>query len=249
MNPLVSVIMGVHEKNDYLIDAINSILEQTLNDLELIIVANGCSDELVSFLEIFSDPRIKLYRTDVPQLSFNLNYALNLSKADLVARMDSDDIAHPDRLLIQYNHLLQNPEVSVLGTAYEVIDSNNNVVREVTTLESNSDIRSHIYFENPFCHPTVMFRKSSVLNVGGYLGGKMSEDYGLWLRMARNEKYLFRNLNQLLLKYRIHSSQARGHRLGYAESAGLVLTEFLLKPSLNKFIGFIISSLKISRAK
>lgn len=249
MNPLVTVIMGVHQHNPFLNDAIQSILNQTFADFEFMIIANNCDDKLIEYLEAFKDSRIRMYRTSIGQLSFNLNFALNLSKSELIMRMDADDISHVDRIGTQYKLFNECPLLTVLGTSYEVIDSEGRVLSIKKQPSTNFEIRSQIFYSNPFCHPSVMFRKSEILKVGGYLGGKFCEDYGLWLRLCRNDKIEFRNLEKPLLKYRIHPDQTKGHRLGYAEAAGLVMTEFLLKPDLKKFLGIFLSSMKILKAK
>lgn len=249
MTPLVSVIMGVNKTNPFLRDAINSILNQTYTNFEFIIIANNCSDLLVEELSSFRDERIKLYQTSIGQLSFNLNYAINLSNAQLIMRMDADDISHPDRMAHQVKFLQENPDINVLGTSYEMVDEHNKTIKYVQALRTHKDIVSVIYLKNPIAHPTVMYRKETVLKEGGYLGGKMSEDYGLWLRMVRNKTGQFANLEKNLLKYRIHSEQSRGHRIAYSEAAGLVLTEFLLNPTVRRFTGMLISILKVFRSK
>lgn len=247
--PSISVIMGVNQNTAFLKEAINSILQQSHKEFEFLIIANNCEDGLISVLEQFKDPRIHLFRTAIGQLSFNLNFALNQSQGDLIVRMDSDDIAHPDRIKIQLQHFLENKSLVVLGTSCEHIDQEGKVIKVEVRPKTNLEIRSQIYYKNPICHPSVMFRKSEILKVGGYLGGRVSEDYSLWLRLIRNNEIIFKNLEEPLLKYRIHAEQSRGDRLGYAEAAGLVLTEFLLRPSLGRLMGFLISSFKIFKAK
>ena len=249
MTPLVSVVMAVNRFNEHLPDAIHSILDQTFINFEFIIVANNCDDRLYDHLRSYTDNRIKLHRTQIGQLSFNLNYAINLATTDLIIRMDADDVSLPDRIAEQYAFLIQNPEISVLGTSYEMINSRSELLKVVNAIRDHYSIISNIYYKNPICHPSTMFRKSKVLIVGGYLGGSMTEDYGLWLRLARKGEVKFANLPKILLKYRVHDAQSRGHRISYSEAAGLVFTEFLIKPSFVKLLGSIISAFKIGKAK
>lgn len=247
--PSVSVVLAAHSHHPYLEAAINSVLNQTLEDFELLIVANNCSEELYEQLQQFNDPRIRLFRTSLGQLAFNLNYAIDKAEAEYIARMDSDDISDQKRLQLQLNFMRQNPQVDVLGTSFRLIDEQGQVIGEKKTLMDSRLIRKKLPYGNPICHPSVMMKKEVVLKAGGYLGGRLSEDYGLWLRLARDEKTTFHNLSQSLLNYRIRKGQARGQRLSYAEAAGLIWTEFLLRPSWRYFLGAVVSSLKILKAK
>ena len=244
--PKVSVILPVyHRNNEYLDLSVESILNQSLEELELIIVANNCDDRLWEHLQKYDEEKISLHRTVIEQIAFNLNYAVNISKADFIARMDADDIAHKERIKKQYEFLSENPQIDIVGTGVNLIDKNNKICDSVLHHKSNKKIRATLPYKNPFCHPTIMMRKSTLLKHAVYLGGFYSEDYSLWLRLARDDDVVFENIQENLLDYRISDSQTRGSRLAYAEIAGLLWAEFLYKKNISYFIGSIIALFKV----
>ncbi len=247
--PKISVIMPIYLNNEYLIPAINSILEQTFRDFELLVVANNCTDELWDELNIFkksvNDDRLRIFRTVIGQISFNLNFAINESRAELVARMDADDISYPNRLATQYEFMIKNSHIDVLGSSCDIINNLGIKTGSVKKPLTNSQIRLALPFKNPFCHPSVMFRKKTIIKNSGYLGGRYSEDYNLWLRLSRNKDVVFHNIEESLLQYRYSDIQTRGLRLAYAEVAGHLWAEFLFQLKFKYLLGTIISSLKI----
>ncbi|MDO9183527.1 MAG: hypothetical protein Q7U04_14020, partial [Bacteriovorax sp.] len=109
--------------------------------------------------------------------------------------------------------------------------------------------RNALPFKNPFCHPSVMFRKKTFIKHSGYLGGRYSEDYYLWLRLARDQNVGFANIQKPLLQYRLSDIQTRGLRWAYAEVAGFLWAEFLFNFQFKFLIGAIFSSLKIFRSR
>lgn len=251
--PKISVILPVHLKNEHLELAMKSIFEQSFKDFELIVVANNCSEDLWDFLKDYqnkiNDDRFKIFRTAIGQIGFNLNFAINTSRAELIARMDADDISYPNRLAIQYNFLLQNPDVDVVGSSFDVIDVSGQIVKNQEMPLTNNAIRKSLPYRNPLCHPSVMFRKNTIIKHAGYLGGRYSEDYSLWLRLQREKTIGFANIPTPLLQYRINDFQSKGSRLAYAEVAGLMWTEFLFQLKLKYLLGFFIATFKIFRAK
>ncbi len=104
-------------------EAIQSVLDQSLKDFELIVVENGSTDSTWEIIQSFQDKRIRPLRTSIRQLAFNLNFAINEARASLIARMDADDVCHRDRLSLQVAFLEAHPKVTVLGTAFEVFGS------------------------------------------------------------------------------------------------------------------------------
>lgn len=251
--PKISVILPVYLKNEYLVPALDSILNQSFKDFEFIVIANNCTDELWKDLQNYKeksqDDRLKLFRTVIGQIGFNLNYAVNESRAELIARMDADDVSYPDRLQIQYDFLTQNPKVDVVGTCVDIINMKGNIIATQMKPSSDEAIRSSLPLRNPFCHPSVVFRKKTFIKHSGYLGGRYSEDYYLWLRLARDKDVVFANIQKPLLQYRLSDIQTRGLRWAYSEVAGLLWSEFLFQFKFKFLIGAIISSLKIIRAR
>lgn len=243
MSRFFTILMCVNRDDGFLDEAINSILNQTYQDFEFIIVANNCTDKLWNSLQNYNDNRIKCYRTNIGQLSFNLNYGLNISIGEYIVRMDADDISLSDRLENLNLQIDKNGKPDVIGTSVLFIDENSTILNKYTP--PMKKFPQTIPFKNIFVHPTVAIKRATLIEEKGYLGGFQSEDYDLWIRLLRNKKYHLCNVDIVTLKYRISVNQSRGSRLPYAESASYCLREFLLKPRLIWLLGFMISSLKV----
>jgi O86/O127-antigen biosynthesis beta-1,3-galactosyltransferase len=244
MGPKISVIMAVNRYDKYLPPAIDSILQQTFTAFEFIIVANACTDELWSYLQSVTDARVRIFRTSIPQLPFNLNYGVDQSLAPYIARMDADDIAVPERLQCQYDHMEQHPEVSVLGSNVELINTRDEVIGVRQLPLTDKEIRSKISTSNVLVHPAVMYRKTFIYAAKGYLGGFKSEDYDLWIRALHLPGVQFANIGRVLLKYRMHPASTQGSRLAYSEIPGYFLREFLFTGRIKFLSAFLIGIFK-----
>jgi glycosyltransferase involved in cell wall biosynthesis len=234
--------MCVCNGGQFLEEAIHSILEQSFKNFEFIIVENGSQDNSWEIIQSFDDSRIRAFQTEIRQLAFNLNFGLQKSNAKWVARMDADDISTPDRFAIQMEYLRSYPETTVLGTQSILFESGQIKGEENVPL-LHKDIVRNLPFKTVLLHPTVIFNRKAVLDVGGYMGYK-SEDFDLWLRLIRSNKVILANLSQPLLKYRLHPKQVRGNRLSYAEGAGYLFRDFLLTKRISYFLGFLWLTMK-----
>lgn len=240
---MISVVMGVHRLDSFLLDAINSVLLQTYKDFELLIVVNGFSnDSIVKYInENIKDSRVVVLQSKIPQLAYALNLGVDNAKYDYIARMDSDDIADPLRFEKQLSFIINN-NLDLVGTGAILIDKNGEIIGERNAVKS-SLINKKIVYKNCFIHPSIMYRKDFFIKVRGYNSGFNSEDYDLWLRMKR-AGVRWANMPDLLLQYRIHDQASQGNILGYAEGAGYALREFILNKSMN---GFFAIFYKMSR--
>lgn len=204
-NPLISVVMPVYNALPFLDESISSILDQTLTDFEFVIFDDASTDGSVELLRQWSlrDKRIHLHeskkRLDV---SGSSNAVVSKACAPIVARMDADDIAHPDRLKRQWEIIQGRPDVAVIGTLCNGIDASG---REVRPRDRWRLVRRSIHI--PFPHGSAMFRREVFDQVGGYdekaAGG---EDEDLFSRMAACGRVL--TLPDVLYSYRYHSSNA-----------------------------------------
>ena len=237
-------LMCVNKLTPFVGDSVNSVLDQTDPDFDFIIVANNCNEDLWQFLNDFHDPRIKLYRTRIGQLSFNLNYGLNLAKEGYILRMDADDMALPDRLALTKSLLSDHGYPDVLGGTSILIDALGHILGCEGSGAGDAKIKASMWWKNRIIHPACAFKASSVIGLGGYCGGFMTEDYDLWLRACRSKTFTFCNVNVPFIKYRIHPDQARCKSLAYAEMAGHLLREALMLNSLKLFSGSLIACLK-----
>ncbi len=240
---LISVLIAVYNGELYIKNTIQSILNQTYTNFELIIVVNCSSDSTKEILSEINDERIKIYETNICQLAFNLNYGLLKAKGEYIARIDADDIAMANRLEKQLE-VLKNGNYDVVGSNLEFINEDGAVIGEKKYPEFNKTVRRNIMFASPLAHPSVMYKKSVILNVAGYMNGRVSEDYDLWLRLMRDKNIKFYNIQEKLIKYRIHAGQIKGDKLAYNEIAGYMIREALYKKSLKCFIGFCVYIMK-----
>lgn len=236
---MISVVMGVSSLDDYLDSAINSILNQTYHDFEFLIVANGANSEAIAnYIERnFNDHRIVIVRSKIPQLAHALNIGLDRARYDYIARMDADDISESERLKKQLDFLIKH-DLDLVGTAVTLIDATGEIIG-VRDAKNGKNINFWLDFKSCFIHPSVLYKKNTVINARGYNSGFNSEDYDLWLRMRRSG-VRWENMSERLLKYRIHSAASQRRLLGYAEVAGYSLREFLLKKSIKNFCAILL---------
>jgi glycosyltransferase involved in cell wall biosynthesis len=184
-DPAVSVLMGVRDGAPWLPSAIRSVLDQTLTDLELIVVDDGSSDATPALLAAARDPRLVVERQPRAGLAAALNRALGRARAPLLARLDADDVALPARLERQRAFLQSHPDVGLLGTAARVVDASGHDVEIIRPPEDDRDIRRVLIRRNPFVHSSVMVRRSLLASAGGYdVSFPVAQDYDLWLRLS-----------------------------------------------------------------
>lgn len=188
--PAISVILPVYNGLPYLREAVASILGQSFPDFELIAIDDGSIDGSTTYLEGLEDPRLRLFRRDHSGLIPVLNFGLAQARADLIARMDADDIAHPDRLARQWAFMKDHPEVVLLGSRVQEIDGSGRPIGAVGTLPEEHDAIVARFSQtrkmNPLVHPSVLFRREAALSCGGYREDfPVAEDSDLWRRLAR----------------------------------------------------------------
>lgn len=253
VQPEVSWLLCTHVANDQLRVAIQSCLEQTFVNFELLVVANGTdAKEIAAHVRNWygGDARIRLLTTEIKHLTFSLSLGLHHSRAPLVARMDGDDICTPDRLERQVAFMRANPDVVVLGSAYELIDAKGTPLKTVSLPCADSDIRRALLRGNPLCHPSVMFRRAPVVAVGGYLGGVYAQDYDLWTRLAVDSTNRFGNLSEVCLGYRVAGiGTARKARGAYAAVAASQFRNFVMGEGLVWGGAALLSAMKWSFRK
>lgn len=207
-NPKISVLMPVYnEKPEYLETAIKSILNQTLRNFELIIVDDGSdSSDCRKVLDKFKakDNRIRIIKNEKNLgLIKTLNKGLKECRGEFIARMDSDDISLPQRLMIQLNYMKQNPDCLLAGSWAELIDETGKKIAKKEFFSNYRDIRRHILRFNFFTHSTWFFRRKLIELYDGYSErAPMNEDYDLLLRIIPHHKVT--NIPQRLLKYRLN---------------------------------------------
>lgn len=207
--PAVGVAMPVRNAMPFLDKAIESILSQTYGDFELTIGDDGSDDGSSERLEYWEkrDSRIRLFRRDIPSGPANSsNWVVELSRAELVARMDADDIAHPDRLARQLAVFESDPSAVLVGSTWIGIDSKDRIVRPADI----SALLQFRPFKAPFAHGSIMLRKAAFEEVGGYREEcDYWEDIDFFHRLAQTGKTLI--LVDPLYRYRFSATSNRLH--------------------------------------
>lgn len=207
-NPLISVILPVYNGGIYLAKAIESILNQSYTNFELIIINDGSKDNSKQVITSFKDNRIRFIDQSNKGLAPTLNIAASFCTGEYIARMDQDDISYPDRFLIQSTFLQTHPAISVISSAVNYIDESGNYLGRSFPVTHPVIIKKYLLYKGSVvCHPCVMMRKKDLENVGGYselVGGRFT-DYHLWVKFVRRG-YKIQNLSQILLQYRILES-------------------------------------------
>lgn len=200
--PKISVIMSEYNTPpDYLRASIESILSQTFKDIEIIIVDDCGKNDLDSITEEYKDKRIRVIKNNKNiGLVESLNKAITASKADILARMDTDDIADENRLEEQYNFMINHEEYSVVGTLANEFSKNSTT--GVLGKPGEKTAKSLAYGDS-IIHPSVMMRKKDIQSVGGYKNYKRAEDLSLWFELVMKEFRLF-VIDRVLLNYRVN---------------------------------------------
>lgn len=206
--PTLSVVMSVYNAGHYLHQAVDSILNQTFQDFELIIIEDCSTDNSLQILEKYAqkDARIILIKkgqnNGAKGFIENLNIGLEKAKGKYVARMDADDIAMPNRFERQIAALENDPDLFVIGASLEMIDENDKIIRLLPAIPDDAAIKAAMFKNIALYHPVIMFRNENVR----YREKMIScEDYDLYFRLMLDNKKMA-NIPEPLLKYRVLSS-------------------------------------------
>lgn len=226
----VSVLLCSNKIDHYFYMAVDSILSQNFSEIELIVVLNGQAVADYKFVheKLSQYQNVRLLTSNLIGLNHSLNIGLDCATGKYVARMDADDIAYAHRISTQYKFLENNPDVVICGSWFNLIDSAGKIIGEVRNSIKDNDIRKNLWYKNPLSHPTVMYRRNIVLELGGYQNSQFAEDYDLWVRLARNSSIKFANIPEILLGYRFNSNgNARGAKLAYRAVSTTQWSEFI----------------------
>jgi glycosyltransferase involved in cell wall biosynthesis len=203
--PKITVLMAVYNGEQYLKEAVESILGQNYQDFEFLIINDGSTDRTSEIIRSYDDPRIHMVENVKNRgLIESLNLGFDLAESEFIARMDADDISLPDRLGKQLNFMKKHPEIGVCGGWIEYFMGKELLMNFPATDE---EIKKAMVNYNPIAHPTVLMRSELLKQNSIYFDPEYQhvEDYELWVRLASMTK--FANIPEVLLKYRIHSDQ------------------------------------------
>jgi glycosyltransferase involved in cell wall biosynthesis len=200
--PVITVLMPVYNGEQFIKEAIESILSQSFTNFEFLIIDDGSTDTTPQIVQSYVDSRIRYIKNEKNLgISHTLNKGLEMASAELIARMDADDISYPNRLQKQYEYLESHPSCALLSSwAREILENGEPI--KVEEWESDT-YYYNLNFECVIYHPTVMYRRSVVIDIGGY-SIPYCEDYDLWWKIARD--FEIHNLSEVLIDYRSTTS-------------------------------------------
>lgn len=198
--------MPVYNGENYLRNAIESILGQKFTDLELLIINDGSTDTSVAIIQSFRDSRIRLVHNVTNEgLVASLNRGLTLARGEYIARMDQDDISMPVRLTKQVRFMDNNPHIGVCGSWVRYISKANHNVWKLP--ERSEEIRCYLFNAVGVAHPSIILRRQLFIELGLFYNPDFQyiEDYELWGRAIQHME--FANIQEVLLNYRISPGQ------------------------------------------
>lgn len=219
-NVKVSVVMAAYNAERYISQSIDSILNQTFENFEFIIVNDGSEDSTLNIIKSYQDPRIIVFNQDNQGCAKARHRAIKYARGEYIAIMDADDISLPYRLEISVRFLDTNPSVVLVGTGFIAKDETTNIEEERFHPRDHEDILRFMLFDSPFLDPSVLIRGESYHRVSGYnLKYSHKFDYELLSRLNKIGK--FANIQEILVITRRHSDQF--YREGYSPEEHRIL--------------------------
>jgi glycosyltransferase involved in cell wall biosynthesis len=206
--PLVSVLMPVYNAGSTLLAAADSILHQTMGDLELLMYDDGSWDDTAQVMEHLArkDRRARIVGRERVGLVEALRRLAAAARSELLSRMDADDVCHPRRFEFQVGLLETRPDLDLVATQVRCVPDTlvgsgmRAYVDWMNALVEPEDHIRDLFIESPLCHPSVLMRRRAYEAVGGYVDDGCPEDYGLWLRL-HEEGCLFAKVPRVLLDW------------------------------------------------
>ena len=214
---LVSVIIPLYNETKYLNEALDSICNQTYDNLEILIIDSSTDPSVEKILKNYSE-KIKVIKQEKCGVAAALNCGLENAQGAYIARMDADDISMSNRIEQQVEFLSNNLMIDVVGSRAIVIDAEGRTEWTSSVPCLHENIETNLIFENPMWHPTIMFRKKLVDEGWRYDTSKRTEDYDLWTRLIASG-VKFANIYDVLLKYRQYG--------GNCSTVNLEINEFV----------------------
>jgi len=239
----VTVLMAVYNGGRYLKSSIESILTQTFRDFELLIINDCSTDRSVKTIESFHDDRIKIHNNErnLGQTK-SLNAGLKIASGEYIARIDADDIALPQWLEVQVNHIKDYPDVSVVSCFVFAIDEHNKIKKLYKPPLNREDIILRSLIASPINHVGSILKKSDIMEKGGYDERYVTAaDYDLWGRLHRDD-FKITTTTKILMAIREHAQSLSSTERGKRELDEI--TEIANK-NINKFIKIKFSEAEV----
>lgn len=203
---------------------LRSIFRQTLQEFELVAVNDNSTDRTIEVLQFYDDPRVRILDNSQKGIVSALNLGLEYCQSDLVARMDADDVMYATRLEKQHDVMHEDPVITLCASKARKFPEEKikagyvEYMRWQNSCLTGQDINDQIYIESPFAHPSVMFRKNRVLELGAYREGEFPEDYELWLRLFHAGESMMK-IDEVLIDWRESDHRLSRTSSRYSEAA------------------------------
>jgi glycosyltransferase involved in cell wall biosynthesis len=223
---VISIVLPVFNAEKYLAATINSLLNQSYPNFELIAIDDGSIDKSLTILESFSDPRIKVFQNEQNRgIVYTRNRGLAIMQGDYYAPFDADDLAHPNKLEKQLEFLEENPDFGMVGSWVTLIDDKGRDTGKMWKLKASPEmIPSILVFKNYFAQSSLLIRKIAI-PPSGYENYSICQDYDMWCEIAKNWKTW--NLPEYLIKYRLHTSSITNNQNRLLEEQKEVIRNYL----------------------
>ena len=223
--------MTVYNGEDYLREAIDSILKQTYTNFEVILVNDGSNDATSEIIRGYKDPRLKPIHLEHVGLVNALNAGISYCTGEFIARMDADDRALAERFAVQIEFFTRNANVDIVCSDIAIINRSGEIsnVQRQSNIDSDTVRDAMLYRKiiKPIIHPSVMMRRKVLLELDGYRDFPAAEDHDLWLRAV--DKFKFARISEILLEYRVHGAGiSRTKRLVQTVSAVMSAVNYIV---------------------
>ena len=237
---LVSIVIPVHNGEKYIKEAIDSCINQTYKNIEVIVVDDKSEDNTLKILKEYGEKITVIPVEKQDGLGNVINIGIRASKGKYIARMDADDIMYPTRLEKQVEYLESNPKCVAIGGQIDIIDENSKVTDHREYAIEDRDIKKNRFLFQPFAHPAVTLRKSTVEDIGLYPENMWKvEDVKFFLILSTKGE--FHNLEDTVLKYRMtfkteSQSKMIDHFRKTNEIRNWAIKELNIKPSFREYV-------------
>ena len=239
-NPLVSIVIPVHNGEKYIKESIDSCLEQTYKNIEVVVVDDKSEDRTLEILKGYGD-KIKIIPVEKQNgLGNVINIGIRASKSKYIARMDADDVMYPTRIGKQVQYLESNPNCVAIGGQIDIIDENSNITGHREYAIEDRDIKKNRFLFQPFAHPAVTLRKSTVEDIGLYPENMWKvEDVKFFLILSTKGE--FHNLGDTVLKYRMtFKTESQSNMLDHFNKTNDIrkwaIKELNIKPTFREYV-------------
>lgn len=249
-NPLVSIVIPVHNGERYIKESIDSCLDQTYENIEVIVVDDKSEDGTLDILKEYGDKITVLPIEKQNGLGNVINIGIRKSKGKYIARMDADDVMYPTRIEKQIEYLESHPNCVAVGGQIDIIDESSNITGHREYAIEDKDIKKNRFLFQPFAHPAVTLRKSAVEEIGLYPENMWKvEDVKFFLILSTKGE--FHNLENTVLKYRMtfkteSQSKMLDHFKKTNEIRNWAIKELNIKPTVREYLIWNIQKIGVN---